>query len=72
MKSYDVNFKTDGRNTFDNLSAEILNDYAPTKWLKKAIKDLNERDVVDVLNELEILTHIFKMKFKEITNKEAA
>lgn len=40
-------------------------------WLAKAIKDLDERDPVDALHDIEALTQIFEEKWKELTLRKA-
>lgn len=41
-----------------------------SEWLKKAIIELEDRDIVDVLNELEYLTYHFNQKLKVFTEAE--
>lgn len=35
-------------------------------WLKRAIEELEKRDINDVLNDIELLHEIFSLKFEEI------
>lgn len=43
---------------------EILNDPTVSFWLKRAIKELLNRDCVDALRDAEILVQIMKDKCK--------
>jgi hypothetical protein len=42
---------------------EVVKDLGSSDWIKKAIVDLDRRDIVDVLNELELLQELFVEKF---------
>lgn len=43
----------------------ILDDESSSKWIKENVMRLHNRDVVDVLNELEVLTELFVTRFDE-------
>jgi hypothetical protein len=44
---------------------EILRDGSTSYWLKDAIRTLNNRDVIDALNDIEVLQELLVMKFDE-------
>ena len=39
-------------------------------WLKRTIEELEKRDIIDVLDDIELLHKIFSLKFEEIKNYE--
>ncbi|MCK9473984.1 hypothetical protein [Sulfurimonas sp.] len=54
------------KDTRAELIEEILLAHDVSYWLKRAIKELMQRDINDVLNDIELLHNIFSLKFKEI------
>lgn len=58
------------KDTRTELIEEILLAHDVSYWLKRAIKELMQRDINDVLNDIELLHNIFSLKFKEIKNYE--
>lgn len=42
--------------------AEIMNDISVSYWCKKAIEELDRRDILDALNDLELLNKTLKLK----------
>lgn len=52
------------------LMQECFLEQAVSYWLKRAIEELEKRDINDVLNDIELLHKIFSSKFEEITNYE--
>ena len=58
------------KHTSKNIIKKIENDPTTSTWLKANLRLLDEeRDVVDVLNELDLMQIIFKLKFKELQKK---
>jgi hypothetical protein len=51
--------------TFQDLKTEIFDDLGASYWIRDAIDDLDMRDVVDVLHELDVLKELFWRKYKE-------
>ena len=45
---------------------KIINDNSASMWIKRAIEGCNNRDVVNVLNDLGKLQWLFMMKFEEM------
>lgn len=52
--------------TSSELTQEILLAHDVSYWLKRAIEELEKRDINDVLNDIELLHKIFSLKFEEI------
>ena len=48
------------------MKEEIMKDLVASKWIKNAVKELEERDVVDVLNELYYLREMFGKRYEEL------
>ena len=44
---------------------KLLADEGASSWVKLAIQRLNDRDVVDALNDLEVLQDLLMLKFDE-------
>lgn len=44
----------------------LQDDLCSSFWIKAQAKELNKRDVVDVLNDLQLLTRIFDAKFESL------
>ena len=54
-----------------NLSNEekmLLNDPSISYWLKNQIKRINERDVLDALNDTQILIDLLNSRFRSTTS----
>lgn len=51
--------------TYMQRQIEVMRDFAASNWLKRAIVELDGRDVCDVLGDLEALNQIFEAKLKE-------
>jgi hypothetical protein len=45
-----------------NLLEAIINDPSASRWLKRAVTELWERDVVDALNDLDTLREVLEAK----------
>lgn len=54
------------KDTSSELMQEIIQAHDVSYWLKRAIKELEKRDINDVLNDIELLHEIFSLKFEEI------
>lgn len=52
-------------NTYKQIAKDILADYSASIWIKNAIIGLECRDIVDVLNDLDLLRKIYLKKSKE-------
>lgn len=52
--------------TSSELMQKILLAHDVSYWLKRAIEELEKRDINDVLNDTELLHEIFSLKFEEI------
>lgn len=53
----------------------ILDDKGSSSWIKENVMRLHNRDVVDVLNELEVLKNLFELRLiidAAISSGEAA
>ena len=46
----------------------ILNDPSASRWLKAQIRNLDLRDPVDALNDIEVLTQVLALKIKNASN----
>ncbi len=44
---------------------EILEDKSASDWIKRQIVIANNRDVIDMLNEIEVLQDLLMLKFDE-------
>lgn len=58
------------KDTSSKLIQEILLAPDVSYWLKQTIEELERRDIIDVLNDIELLHKIFSLKFEEIKNYE--
>lgn len=56
--------------TSSELIQEILLAHDISYWLKRAIKELEARDINDILKDIELLHKIFILKYEEIKNYE--
>ncbi|MFA5426672.1 MAG: hypothetical protein WC279_00515 [Sulfurimonas sp.] len=58
------------KDTSSELIQEILLAHDVSHWLKRVIIELEKRDIIDVLDDIELLHKIFSLKFEEIKNYE--
>ncbi|MDD3450915.1 hypothetical protein [Sulfurimonas sp.] len=54
------------KDTSSKLIQEILLAPDVSYWLKRTIEELEKRDIIDVLDDIELLHKIFSLKFEEI------
>ncbi len=57
-------------NDHKNIVDEILNDKSSSFFIKEAIEKLEKRDIVDVLNDLEVLQSIYSLKLETILKND--
>ena len=55
----------EGDRTFKARRAALMADFSVRDWLKRAICDLERRDAVDVVHDLELLTELFRRRLEE-------
>ena len=48
---------------------KIKNDPCCSFWIRQQVEELNERDVVDVLKDLQLLTRVYEAKFQDLLEK---
>ena len=51
---------------YQKIKSDIFKEIGCSDWLKRAIEELDERDVVDALHDIEALTQVFEQKWREI------
>lgn len=51
--------------TFEEYKQMISANIGSSRWLRKAIDELDKRDVVDAINDLEYLVEVFDRKLVE-------
>lgn len=56
---------------FGELKKEILADLSTSFFVKEAIEKLEKRDVCDVLNDLEVLQSIYKLKLETMMGMDS-
>ena len=49
---------------------DLVDDYTASYWIKKAVVELDKRDPIDVLKDLETLHSVFEMKISELYSEE--
>ena len=54
------------KKTFTERRALLLNSESSSYWVKEAFYDLDRRDVVDVIGDLNLLILTFETKFNEM------
>jgi len=52
--------------TYNEAVSRLESSPATSYWLMEAVRDLNQRDPVDALNDAEALLHVVKMRYREI------
>lgn len=58
----------DLRTSFSELKERINNSKVSSFWLKQAFVELDNRDVLDAINDLSYLLDVFKVKWEEAKN----
>ena len=56
--------------TKDRVPADIIEDPAASYWLKEAVCQLNKRDPVDALRDVEVLLEVFKNRYYYVTGRK--
>ncbi len=51
--------------TYEQKVSEILKDASTSEWLKEAIIRLHNRDIFDVLNDIEVMQELFLLRFED-------
>lgn len=55
----------DGKMTHNKLATQMIKSISTSDWMVNAIIALEDRDILDVLNELDALKALFWLKYKE-------
>ncbi len=55
-----------GKSEYEEIVNDILNDSSISYFVKESIEKLSNRDVVDVINDLELLHMLFNLKLNDI------
>ena len=51
--------------SYTSEAKKIISNWTASEFLRSAVLELNNRDVVDVLNDLEALQELFLLRFEE-------
>ena len=52
--------------SYEEMREKLLSDASSSNWIKKALLDLEMRDVVDGLNDLELLVEVMNLKLRRM------
>lgn len=55
--------------TYTEIKQSVINDIGSSFWVKNALVDLEKRDIIDAMNDVNILSIALKKKWEEIKNQ---
>lgn len=58
--------------TYEEMKHEALGCFSSSEWLKKAIKELERRDILDAFKDVEFLAVMLNKKWQNILDMEKA
>lgn len=47
----------------------LLNDPSTTSWLKRAIEESHNRDILDALHDAEVLVRVLEQRFEQVVRQ---